>query len=86
MVSAIKKEVESAAVAAIKCPSCDVEAGYRCRKRDGSNALTHQRRLSAFISSDNCRFSTSRPVHVLCYRCEGTGQDPEGRGPCLECG
>jgi phage terminase Nu1 subunit (DNA packaging protein) len=21
----------------------------------------------------------------LCYRCEGTGKDPDGRGPCLEC-
>ncbi len=26
---------------------------------------THQRRLSAFISSEHCRFSTSRPIHVL---------------------
>jgi hypothetical protein len=74
--SAIKKEVEAAAIETIKCPSCGAEPGSSCcaivrglevgqLHRFANRREPHQRRLSAFISSDKCRFSTYRPIHLL---------------------
>lgn len=71
----IKDEIKCAAVATIECPSCEAKMGEPChyvgRNLNGEHAFpdnkvpTHQRRLSKFISSEHCRFSTSRPIHVL---------------------
>lgn len=67
-----KEEVEAAAIEHINCPHCSAFPGQRCQKamRGGAAwqtepAATHQRRLSAFISSEHCRFSISRPIHLL---------------------
>jgi len=57
----VKQEMEAAAIAGIKCPSCDAEPGAKChytgRHLDGSPAFpnsvvkTHQRRMSAFVAT-----------------------------------
>lgn len=67
----IKKEIEAAAIEHIKCPSCKAEPGALCHRIGHGGGLNrirkvkvHQRRLSAFISSEHCRFTTSRPIHV----------------------
>lgn len=58
----LKKEIEEAAIMSVTCPSCGAKPGELCRKkltgprfRDlnaTSNTQTHQRRLSAYVSSD----------------------------------
>jgi len=58
----IKKEIEAAAIEHIKCPSCGAEPNQRCRNRNADDqgrhkfVPTHQRRKSAFMSSEHCRY------------------------------
>lgn len=57
----VKKEIEAAAVATIKCPSCSAEPGKSCHYAGkylngepafpNSKVPTHQRRLSTFVAS-----------------------------------
>jgi|ERR1041384_4913770 GMP synthase-like glutamine amidotransferase len=64
----VKKEIEAAAIEHIKCPSCGAEPTYPCRKTFKGHpdrmirpaTKTHQRRMSAFMSSEHCRFSDNR--------------------------
>lgn len=76
--SGIKAEIEAAAIATITCPSCKAKPSELCHYIGHGGGLcrirkvkTHQRRLSAFISSEHCRFSTSKPVHVITEAANG---------------
>lgn len=54
----IKKEIDQAAVAAIKCPSCGAEPTRRCRNSVANDrgehkyVPTHQRRLSTYVGAN----------------------------------
>lgn len=55
----VKKEIELAAVAAVKCPSCGAEPGAWCHFIGSGGGLarvtkvpTHQRRLSAYVAGN----------------------------------
>lgn len=67
VMSDIKHEIESAAIAAIKCPSCKAEPLHPCHFIGHGGGLcrirkvkTHQRRLSAFMSSGNVKWAAPR--------------------------
>lgn len=54
----VKQEIEAAAVAMIKCPSCSAEPGRGCRNTVANDkgrhapVKTHQRRLSTFVATN----------------------------------
>jgi len=46
-----KKEIEAAAIAMIRCPSCGAAPGKNCRTKGvTTKGRTHQRRLSKFVA------------------------------------
>ncbi len=65
--SKLKKEIEAAAVAAIKCPTCKRDAGLGCMTIRAEGHLgfqfpttTHKRRLSKYVSENVGEASTLR--------------------------
>lgn len=54
-----KKEIEAAAIAMVKCPSCGAEPGKPCHYIGHGGGLcrttkvpTHQRRMSTFVAEN----------------------------------